>query len=533
MRKINLSAAATAAFFFCAGFIWAAEPPVVNLYWSGAYYGSLNCAGGAEGLARDSDYAFAHGLKLNWDALDFRLFNSCKKTGGSDFWSVKSFGGYEEIFDRRRASLALDFSKRQKVLKTKVAAGSIKLYSQKRLAPFSTVTSPFVASLADSGGLCASLPTKTSSVQPDALYGAASLELPREWSGDAIRLMPIKAEFAVSRNESDSDKAPFLASARGGFFYQNWLKVTGGILWGRYYNEEKSQAAAIDWFDSVPVWKSELLELAAADLCVEIPHLKSRTTFGLAENPGSMEQKNLCRSTLAQELLFSAKNFSLSAAFFASDNLFCGSSSPYVAANAKEYKKLWQAKTTAQMLFKPKNGPAVKIGLGGFVEEQIKDWGKKSERRSLEAKAAAGLQLLAKKDLFKLTAGLGAVTLRQDPSQQKAAPLPKISASAYWSHSFSGGLASQKGAGFAGRIAISGAASFQPELDWQKREWTERFKVAWYPRGLALQSLSAGFSASQKDGKNKLEPSATAAFLFLLKMVRLNASLTAMFPLGW
>ena len=156
---------------------------------------------------------------------------------------------------------------------------------------------------------------------------------------------------------------------------------------------------------------------------------------------------------------------------------------------------------------------------------------------------------MAKKDLFKLTAGLGAVTLRQDPSQQKAAPLPKISASAYWSHSFAGGkgsgrvgqkvlvdqegVASHKGAGFAGRIAISGAASFQPELDWQKREWTERFKVAWYPRGLALQSLSAGFSASQKDGKNKLEPSASAVFLFLLKPVRLNASLTATFPLCW
>ena len=92
MGKINLSAAATAAFFFCAGAFWAVEPgaqmqdawtglaaraerfepPVVNLYWSGAYYASLNCAGGAERLARDSDYAFAHGLKLNWDALDFR-----------------------------------------------------------------------------------------------------------------------------------------------------------------------------------------------------------------------------------------------------------------------------------------------------------------------------------------------------------------------------------------------------------------------------------------------------------------------------
>ena len=69
--------------------------------------------------------------------------------------------------------------------------------------------------------------------------------------------MPIKAEFAISRNDADPNKAPFLASARGGFFYQNWLKVTGGILWGRRYSEERTEAAEIDWFDSVPIWRSE------------------------------------------------------------------------------------------------------------------------------------------------------------------------------------------------------------------------------------------------------------------------------------
>ncbi|MBR5096631.1 MAG: hypothetical protein IK094_05935, partial [Treponema sp.] len=321
---------------------------------------------------------------------------------------------------------------------------------------------------------------------------------------------------------ADPDKAPFLASARGGFFYQNWLKVTGGILWGRRYSEERTEAAEIDWFDSVPIWRSELLSMAAGDFCFEIPHLKSRTTFAVSEGRDSLGQKSLGRSTLAQEFLVSYKNFSLAAAAFASDNIFAERASPYIAANGKESKKLWQAKITPQIEFKPKKGLAVKIGLGGFLEEQIKDFSKKSERRSLEAKAAAGLQLSAKRDLFKLTAGLSSVTLRQVPSQEKAAPLAKISASFYYSHSFCGPIA--------GRLALSGAASFQPDPDRQKREWTERFKLAFYPKSGILASVSAGFTASQKDGKCKFEPSAAANLLFKLKALRLYASAQAFFP---
>lgn len=519
MRKIIFTTLLLGAFFLS---VATAAEPLVNLYWSGSYYAPKNMEGD---VPADSSYAFSYGLKLNWDALDFRLFNSCKKTGGGGFWPATSFGDYEKIFDRRRASVALDFSKRQKVLKTKVAAGSLRLYSQKRIAPFSASASPFVSSLADSGALLASLPTKSSSPQDDSIYIAAALSVPKEWGGESVRLMPIKAEFAVTKNEADPGKAPFLASARGGFFYQNWLKATGGIFFGRRYSEERLDAAEIDWFASVPIWRSELSNLCAADFCVEIPFLKSRTTFGIAEGRDSLGKKSLGRSTLAQEFLFTMGNFSLSAAAFASDNIFCGQKTPYVAANGKEYKKLWQAKITPQIVFKPKNGPAVKIGLGGFVEEQIKDYSKKTERRSLEAKAAAGLQLSAKKDLFKLTAGLSSVTLRQIPSQEKAPPLPKISAAFYYSHMFYGPLA--------GRLALSGGASFQPELDWQKREWTERFKAAFYPKRGFLSCVSAGFSASQKDGNHKFEPSAAAGFLFKARAVRVNASVSAAFPLVW
>lgn len=520
MKKLFVFALAHA---FAAGAFWAGQPapselPVINFYWSGSFCAPQNFEGGADGLARESTYSFAQGIKLNWDALDFRIFNSCKKTSGADFCSIKNFGDWEEIFCNRRASIAFDFSKKQKILKTKIALGSLRLYSQKRLAPFSAAASPFVASLGDAGGLCASLPTRTSSVQPGCFYGSVSLEFPKEYSSGAIRVMPLRAEFAVSKNDEDPDRAPWTASFRGGFFYMNYFKATAGVMFSRYYCSEQGKAD-VDWFAEIPTAKSSLFNSAAADISLEIPFVKSKTTFGAAES-----QSSLGRATFAQEFLFSIKRFSLAAAFFASDNIFAGTATPYVAANAKEYKKVWQAKITPQIEFKAKKGAALKIGLGGFVEEQIKDWGKKAERRSLEAKAAAGIRLSAKNDLFKLAASLGAVTLRQIPSQQKEPPLPKISASAYWSHSFSG---------VAGRLSLNGGASFQPELDWQKREWTERLKVAWHPRGLVLQSLSAGFSASQKDGKNKFEPSASAAFLFRLKTLRFNASVSAAFPFGW
>ena len=498
----------------------AAPPPLVNLYWSGCYNAPKNMEGD---VPADSSYAFSHGIKLNWDTLDFRLFNSCKKTGGGDFWPMKGFGDYEKIFDRRRASIALDFSKRQKALKTKVAAGSLSLYTQKRVAPFSTAVSPFAFGVPDAGALLASLPTKSSNPQADSIYAAASLSLPAQWGSDTIRFMPLKAEFAATKNASDPDKTPFAASVRGGLFYMNFFKLTAGLLASRSYFEERSEAAEIDWFDAVPVFRSGLCSAWASDLCVEIPFLKSKTTFSVAEGWGSFGQKSLGRAAFAQELLFEAKSFSFAAAFFASDNLFLPDKSPWVAANGREYKKVWQAKIAPQLSFVLRNGGRLKIGAGGFLEEQIKDYSKKSQRTSLEAKAAVGVQLCRKRDSAKLTASAGPIVLKESPGQEKAPPLPKISASFYCSHIFDGPLS--------GRLALSGGASFQPELDWQKREWTERFKLAFYPKRGLVSCVSAGFSASQKDGRRKFEPTAAASFLFRLKCVRLNASVSAAFPL--
>ena len=504
----------------------ASPPPLLNLYWSLSFYASKNCQGE---ILRDSSYAFSHGLKFNWDAFELRLFNSSKKIGGGELWPANAFGDYERIFDRRRYSVSMDFSKWQKTLKTKFSLGSLKLYTQKRIAPFAASASPFAFSLSDSGALLASLPTKSSSPQENSFYAAASLALPKDYGSDTIRFMPVKAEFAISENQSDPGKAPFLASARGGLFYMNFFKLTGGILFARRYFEESGEAA-FDWFDSVPIWKSELYSAAAADLCVEIPFVKSRTTFSVAESPAS-----LGRSAFAQELLFEAGIFSLAAAFFASDNLFAARKAPWTAANGKESKKNWQAKITPQIAFKTKNGAAVQLGLGGFLEEQIKDWEKKSSRRSLEAKAAAGFKVCAKRDSLRLAASAGPFVLKENPGQEKAPPLAKISASFYYLHSFLGvkdGSPRGSSAKSVGRLAISGGASFQPEVDWSKREWTERLKAAYYPRNSFVSSVWAAFEASQKSGTAKFTPSAAASFLFRLKCVRLNASVSAAFPLS-
>ena len=555
MKKLFINAVFIAAFFFCAGALWAGEPspqkmsraspamtkgakaqPLarvweglvvsrktlppcwLDLYWSGALDASQNCEGGAA----DNSYAFSHGFKLGFGALDARLFNSCKKTSGADLWAIDGFEGYEEVFKNRRWSASLDLSKFSSEVGGTVALGSLRLYSQKRLAPFSVAISPFVSSLGDAGALKASLPTKSSAAQDDAIFAAASFKTLEKFSTEKIRLMPLRAEFAISKNEADPEKAPFLLGLSGGFFYQNFFKLTAGFLFRRYYYQEEAAAASVDWIEEIPVWKSQLMNAGAFDIAWEIPYLKSRTTFGIAQSAQS-----LGRWTAAQEFLLTAKNFSLSAAVFASDNLFCGLSTPYVAASARECKKLWQAKIAPQIEFKAKNGAQVKIGSAALLEERIVEYGTNKEHNSLEARFAAGFQIYGKSNSFRLVGTSGAAILRQDPPQESVTPLPKASATATFSHKF---LGSQK---VGGRITVSCGVSFQPEFHWEKREWTERAKIAWYPRGLVLQSVSAACSASQKERKFKFEPSAAAAFLFRLKTVRLNASVTATFPFGW
>lgn len=490
-----------------------APPLALDLYWAANLYAPKNCEGG---FPLDCSYAFAHGFKLDFGALEARHFNSCPKTGGADFLGVDSFGDYEAIFKKRRYSLSLDLSRVSENFQFKCAAGSLKLYSQKRLAPFAPAASPFVSSLGDSGGLQVSLPTKSSSKQDDAIYFCAALPVVKNFGTERLRLMPLKADFAIVKNSSDPSKAPFFAGVGGGFFYMNYFKLTGGIMLGRHYEEERL-FAGIDWIAEVPIFKSSLRDVFSADLAWEIPFLKSRSTFSLAES-----SKSLGRCSFAQELLFEAGRFSLAAAFFASDYIFEPQKKPWTAANGRESKKVWQAKMTPQLAFNLKNSSRLKVGLGAFLEEQIRDYEKKSERQTLEAKLALGLAAASKRDSLKISATCGNLVFWQEPLQPKEPLPPKIGAAAYYSRSFGGKR------GF--RLAFYGGASWQPDFGWKKSEWTERLKISFYPKGLFLRSFSAGFAASQKEGRRKFEPSATASFLFRLKCVRLNASVSAAFP---
>ena len=498
-----------------------APPLAAILYGSANYCAPKNMEGD---IPADSSYAFAYGFKLNFGALDARFFNSCSKTGGADFWGVESFDDYEAIFKKRRWSVSLDLSKFSGEIAGSVALGSLKFYSQKRDRPFSVSLSPFAASVGDAGCLAASLPTKSSSAQADSIFASFSFKTVERFSTEKIRLMPLRAQFGISKNSSDPSKAPFLLSADAGFFYMNFFRLTAGFLFRRSYFEEKF-AANVDWIEEIPLCKSELLNAASVDLALEIPHLKSRTTFAIAESPTS-----LGRWTLAQEFLASAGAFSVSAALFASDNLFAATKTPYVAANSTEYKKNWQAKIAPQLDFKLSGGRRLKIGAAGLLEERLVDFGKKTEHNSLEARFAAGLQIAGKANAFRLVGTSGAAVLRQSPAQETVTPLPKAAATAVFSHSFSGG----KGRGAAGwgggRLVVTAYASFQPEFYWEKREWTERLKIAFYPRGAFLSGAWISCQASQKNGAYKITPAAAASFLVRLGSVRLNASLSAEFP---
>ena len=450
-------------------------------------------------IPADSSYAFAYGFKLGFGALDARLFNSCSKTGGADFWGVESFDDYEAIFKKRRWSVSLDLSKFSGEIAGSVALGSLKFYSQKRDRPFSVSLSPFAASVGDAGCLIASLPTKSSSAQVDSIFASFSFKTVERFSTEKIRLMPLRAQFGISKNSSDPSKAPFLLAADAGFFYMNFFRLTAGFLFRRSYFEEKF-AADVDWIEEIPLCKSELLNAVSADLALEIPHLKSRTTFAIAESPTS-----LGRWTLAQEFLANAGAFSVSAALFASDNLFAATKTPYVAANSTEYKRNWQAKIAPQLDFKLAGGRRLKIGAAGLLEER--------------------LQIAGKANAFRLVGTSGAAILRQSPAQETVTPLPKASVTAAFSHKFAGGRG--------GRLSVTCGASFQPEFYWEKREWIERLKISYYPRNIFLSSVSAGFEASQKEDKRKFTPSASANFLFKLKGLRINASVSAQFPFGW
>ena len=492
-----------------------APPLLASLYWSAQMEAPKNWNGK---ILEDSSWIFCHGFKLNFGALEARLFNSCPKTGGADFWALDGFEAYEKIFDRRRWSLSFDLSKIQSQAKCRLSIGSIKVYSKKRMAPFSTAVSPFAPSVSDAGVLAESLPSKSSSPQTDALYFSAEIPPPGASAFQSVRLLPFRTDFSMAKRGGLKQSCPFWISLGGGFLASNYFSLTSGVIFGRYLSEETFMAD-FGWMEDVPAKSDSLNNCFAADISIEIPHLKCKTTLGAAQN-----SQSLGRTTFAQELLFSVGNFSLAAAFFASDNLFMEEKSPYAAANGKEYKKNWQAKISPQFSRKLKSGRRLKAGTCFFAEEQIKDYEKSGQRRSVEGKAAAGISVSSKTDSIKFTAGLGPACLKEIPSQKKAPPPAKISANFYCSHSFLG----QRG----GRLAISGGASFQPDQDEKKREWTERLKISFYPKKSVLSSVSIGASASQKNNKFKFSPSASAAFLLKFKAVSVNASVQFLASFG-
>lgn len=494
-----------------------APPLATNIYCWANCYAPKNFEGD---IALDSSFATGYGAKISYGALEGRYFNSCPKTGGADFLDVDSFDGYEAIFKNRRWSLSLDLSKFSDLVAGTVAFGSLKFYSQKRLAPFSVVVSPFAARVGDAGFLKVSLPSKSSSARDDAIFAAVSFKIAEKFSTETIRFMPLRAEFGIVKNKADPQKAPFILGLGGGFFYMNFFKLTAGLLFRKMYYSEEKNLEGFDWFDDVPVWKSELKGAASFDLAIEIPHLKSRTTFCVVQSPSS-----LGRWTAAQEFFAEAGAFCVCASFYASDNIFESEKKPYVAANSAEGKKNWQAKITPQLSVKLKNGGRLKVGAGGLLEERIVDYSKKSGHNSLEARFSAGIQISGKRNSFRLCGTSGAAVLRQSPAQETVTPLPKAGATATFSHNFAG----ERG----GRLSVSCGASFQPEFYWEKREWTERLKAAYYPRKSFVAAVWAAFEASQKNGTAKFTPSAAASFLVKMRNVRLNASVSAAFPLAF
>ena len=188
------------------------------------------------------------------------------------------------------------------------------------------------------------------------------------------------------------------------------------------------------------------------------------------------------------------------------------------------------AKITPQLSFKLKNGGRLKVGAGGLLEERIVDYSKKSGHNSLEARFSAGIQISGKRNSFRLCGTSGAAILRQSPAQETVTPLPKAAATAVFSHNFSGGKGRGAAGWSGGRLVVSAGASFQPEFYWEKREWTERLKIAFYPRAAFLSGAWISCQASQKNGAYKITPAASASFLARLGSVRLNASLSAEFP---
>lgn len=464
----------------------------------------------AGNLWADSKYVFAYGAKLRLSAFEFRYFNSCGKTRGEDLWKIKCADDYYDVFEKKRNSLKINLQEFEKNLDAQIAFGSLGISSRMKNPPLSTTLSPFVSALSDAASLSPSFPTKTSAKKDDAIFAKMTFHSIENLSNETIRFLPVHAEFLCSKNEIDDEKIPYIWTLRGGFLYKNFLKVTNGFWFERYY-AQSSSAADVVWWSEIPIWRSALFNSFMNETTISIPFFKNKFIFGVTENFESSG-----RFWFRDEAVFRAGSFALSLGAFASDNIFLKQSIPIVASGGAKKYSLWQIKFVPEIcVFLPKRA-TLKFGAGGFLESRIENYEKKNQFESLDAKFSTGAKFSGKINSAKLTFSVSEMKLRQNLNEGKEAELPKISATANYSHKFKN------------KRRVSSSASFSVKLnrDEMKKEFSESVRVYYYPGVPFLKSVSLGASASQKKSTGKkFAPFAKASFSFNLKKVKINADI--------
>lgn len=458
----------------------------------------------------DSRYVFAYGAKLRLSAFEIRYFNSCGKTSGEDLGKIKCADDYYDVFEKSRNSLKIDLQKFEKRLDAEIALGSLGASSRMKNPPLSTAIYPFVSALSDAASLSPSLPTKSSAKKDDAIFARMTFHSIENLSNEAFRVLPVHAEFFCSKNEIDSEKIPYIWTLRGGFLYKNFLKVTNGFWFERYY-AQSSSVADVNWCGEIPVWNSGLFNSCMNETVIAIPYFKNKITFGITENSESQ-----VRFWFRDEAVFRAGSFAFALGAFASDNVFFKQSIPFVASGGAKKSSLWQIKFVPEIcVFLPKRA-TLKFGAGGFLESRIENYEKESQFDSLDMKFSTGAKFSGKTNSTKLTFSVSEIKIRQHLKEGEEMELPKISVAANYSHKFKN------------KRRVSASASFSAKLnrDEMKKELSQSVRVYYYPGVSFLKSVSLGASASQKKSYGrKFAPFAKASFSFKLKKVKINADI--------
>lgn len=475
--------------FFCAGMLFplalAYSAPLADFYWSGDF--SLP----------ENKTKFSHGAKLRLSVMELRYFDSFEK--------------YQDVLENQRYSLAFDLSKFSSRIGAKIVLGKIKGGTSMRVSKLTSAPGPFVSDLSDAGTLKVTLPSKSSASKELAAFCSVKISPAKKWTESGFRILPFSMQGFVCENRVNQDMPPFWLGASGGFLYKNCFRLTESFFFRRYFCRVEETADA-RWFMQIPVRTDALLNSFCNELSFSFPYFSDKITFCAQE-----EKESLTRFWIRNEALLNAGSFKLSVQLFLPDNFFIDEKTPFSSFSSQSYKQIWQAKIVPEMTLFLDNAAWVKFGAGAFFEEKILNYGKKSECNSVEAKFSTGAQFHSKKNSAKITGTVGMLVLHQEPDFHKAKDFPLFSVNANFSHKFGGN---------GGTITLSGGASFQPEHNWQKRKWTESMKISYSPKNFFLTKVSAGFSASQKDGKNTISPGAAAAFLVKCRKVNLNTTVS-------